>query len=218
LQGRRDEAPNQELARALAEQDDRDGIQKLVANLHHTDQDVRCDCLTRLYEVGHLKPELVADYAGEFLRLLRDRNNRMIWGAMLVLSTIAPLRADELYLHRQRIQDGMAEGSVIEVDNGVKVLAAVAAANETYRAELLPYLLQHLRTCRPKDVLRIRPPGQPICRSPAPGVGHPGGILRALALAPRAGFGPRPQRLQKPLPAGANVVPPHLPGANDAVG
>jgi hypothetical protein len=71
---------------------------------------------------------------------------------MIALSTIAPLRADELYLRRQRIQDAMAEGSVITVDNGVKILAALAAANAGYRDELFPYLLHHLETCRPKDV------------------------------------------------------------------
>ena len=151
-QGRRDEAPNRELAADLAEREDRAGIGELVANLHHADQDVRSDCIKALYEVGYLKPELVADYAGEFLRLLRDRHNRMVWGAMLALSTIAPLRADELYRHRQHIQHAMAEGSVITVDNGVKALAAVAAADDTYRAELLPYLFHHLQTCRPKDV------------------------------------------------------------------
>ncbi len=151
FQGRRDEAPNQGLARDLAEHENHDGIRELIANLHHADQDVRSDCLKALYEIGYLRPELIADYGEEFLRLLRDRNNRMVWGSMIALSTIAPLRAGELYLHRQQIQDAMAEGSVITVDNGVKVLAAVAAANEAYRAELLPYLLQHLRTCRPKD-------------------------------------------------------------------
>ena len=151
-EGRRDEAPNQELARDLAEQGNQEGIRELAANLHHADQNLRSDCLKTLYEVGYLKPELIADYAGEFVRLLRDRHNRMVWGAMLALSTIAPLRADELYLHRQRIQEALAEGSVITVDNGVKVLAAVAAADDAYRAELLPYLLQHLQTCRPKDV------------------------------------------------------------------
>jgi hypothetical protein len=151
-QGRRDEAPNRELARDLAEREDRAGIRELVANLHHTDQDVRSDCVKTLYEVGYLRPDLIAGYAGEFLRLLRDRHNRMVWGAMLALSPIAALRADELYLHRQRIQDAMAEGSVITVDNGVKVLATVAAADDTYRAELLPYLFHHLQTCRPKDV------------------------------------------------------------------
>lgn len=151
-QGRRDEALNQELARDLTERDDRDGIRELIANLRHTDQNVRSDCLKTLYEIGYLKAELIADYAEEFLQLLRDRNNRMIWGAMLALSTIAPLRADELYPQRQRIQEALTEGSVITVDNGVKVLAAVAAADDTYRVELLPYLFQHLQTCRPKDV------------------------------------------------------------------
>ena len=175
FQGRRDEAPNQELARELAEQEDREGIRELVANLHHTDQDVRSDCLKTLYEVGYLKPELVADYAVEFLRLLRDRNNRMIWGSMIALSTIAPLRADELYLHRQRIQDAMAEGSVITVDNGVKVLAAVAAADESCRAELLPHLLQHLRTCRPKDV-----PQHAEAIAPAVNAAHVDAFVAAL--------------------------------------
>lgn len=151
-QGRRDEAPNQELARELAERQDQEGIRELAANLRHADQNVRSDCLKTLYEVGYLKPELIADYTGEFVRLLRDRNNRMVWGGMIALATIAPLRPDELFQQRQCIQDAMAEGSVITVDNGVKVLAAVAAANASYRQELFPYLLRHLATCRPKDV------------------------------------------------------------------
>ena len=57
-----------------------------------------------------------------------------------------------MYPHRQRIQDALAEGSVITVDNGVKILAALAAANAGYRDELFPHLLNHLATCRPKDV------------------------------------------------------------------
>ena len=150
--GRGDEALNQQLARELVEQDDQDGIRELVANLWHGDQGVRSDCLKTLYEVGYLRPELIAEYAGEFLRLLHDRNNRMVWGGMIALATIAPVRPDELYQDRKQIQDAMAEGSVITVDNGVKVLAAIAAANASYRDDLFPYLLNHLATCRPKDV------------------------------------------------------------------
>ena len=108
-QGRRDETPNRELARDLAEREDRAGIRELVTNLHRVDRDVRSDCIKTLYEVGYLRPELIVDYAAEFLRLLADRHNRMVWGAMLALSTIAALQADELYPHRQRIQDAMAE-------------------------------------------------------------------------------------------------------------
>jgi hypothetical protein len=151
FQGRRDETPNQELARDLAEQGDREGIRELVANLHHADQNVRSDCLKTLYEVGYLKPELIADYAAEFLGLLRDRNNRMVWGGMIALGAVAPLRASDLFQQRAKIQAVMAEGSVITVDSGIKTLAALAAANAGYRDELFPYLLNHLATCRPKD-------------------------------------------------------------------
>lgn len=136
----------------MAERGDHEGIRELVANLDHADQNVRSDCLKTLYEVGYLRPELIAGYAAEFLRLLHDRNNRMVWGSMLALSTIAPLCADDLFQHHAEILAVMAEGSVITVDNGIKILATIAAANPRYRGELLPLLLHHLGTSRPKDV------------------------------------------------------------------
>jgi hypothetical protein len=46
----------------------------------------------------------------------------------------------------------MDEGSVITQDNGVKVLALVAAQGAAYSKEIFPYLLHHLETCRPQDV------------------------------------------------------------------
>jgi hypothetical protein len=46
----------------------------------------------------------------------------------------------------------MQAGSVITKDNGIKILAMVAAERETCRKRIFPDLLQHLATCRPKDV------------------------------------------------------------------
>ena len=147
-QGRRDEVPNQELARDLAEQDHADAVRELAANLWNHDRNVRSDCLKVLYEIGYLKPGLIADYYMDFLKLLGDKNNRMVWGGMIALATIAPLRADALFRERAVIQEAMAGGSVIVVDNAVKALAAVAAANDAYRQDLLPHLFHHLETCR----------------------------------------------------------------------
>jgi hypothetical protein len=152
FQGRRDEVPNQELARDLVTREDRDGIRELAAGLRHADQHVRSDCLKTLYEAGHLEPSLIADFVDDFLWLLRDRNNRMVWGAMIALATVAPVMPDALYVHREEIQAAMAGGSVITADNAVKALAATAAANDAYRADLLRDLLDHLARCRPKDV------------------------------------------------------------------
>ena len=151
-QGRRDDVPNQELARELAETRDEAAIRELVAHLQDRDRHIQSDCIKTLYEIGYLAPELIAPYAEEFLVLLRSRNNRMVWGGMIALATIAALRAPFLFDHRQEMQRAIEKGSVITVDRGIRALATVAAQDDAYRRELFPYLLEHLRACRPKDL------------------------------------------------------------------
>ncbi len=152
FQGRRDEVPNQELARELAAAKDKKGIAEIAANLWHTERAIQSDCLKVLYEIGYLEPDLIADYADDFLKLLRSRHNRLVWGGMIALSTIAALRAAKLFEHRDIIQQTMDKGSVITKDAGVAVLAAIAAQDGRYNEQIFPYLLEHLATCRPKDV------------------------------------------------------------------
>ncbi len=152
FQNRRDEVPNQELAQELAAQKDRKGIREIASNLWNENQAVQSDCLKVLYEIGYLRPELVAPYADDFLKLLHSRNNRLVWGAMIALSTVADVTADAIYPHVEEIKQVMDQGSVITQDNGVRVLALVAARNAAYGTEIFPTLLHHLETCRPKDV------------------------------------------------------------------
>jgi len=151
-QNRRDEGPNQELAKELVAQKDRKGIREIADNLWNKNSQVQSDCLKVLYEIGYLRPELVAPYTEDFLKLLRSRHNRLVWGAMLALSTVADLKADAIYPHAAEIEQVMDQGSVITRDNGVKVLALVAAQKAAYSKTIFPYLLHHLETCRPKDV------------------------------------------------------------------
>jgi hypothetical protein len=152
FQNRRDEAPNQALARDLAQAKDRKGIREIAGNLWNESPNVQSDCLKVLYEIGYLNPELIAAFAGDFLKLLESKNNRLVWGSMIALSTIAAIQADEIYPHVKEIKRAMEQGSVITVDNGVKVLAVVASTNDERRKKLFPYLMKHLETCRPKDV------------------------------------------------------------------
>jgi len=136
----------------LAELEDRDGIREIAENLQHKNKRVQSNCVKVLYEIGYLKPKLIAPYADDFLRLLQSKNNRLVWGSMIALSTIAGVAPDALYPHCAEIQRAMERGSVITVDAGVKTLALIAAANEDYRQAMLPWLLRHLQTCRPKDL------------------------------------------------------------------
>ena len=151
-QERRDEVPNQELARELAARKDRKGIREIADNLWNKNSQIQSDCLKVLYEIGYLQPELIAPYTEDFLKLLHSRNNRQVWGAMIALSTVADLRADVIYPHVAEIKQVMDQGSVITKDNGVRVLALVAAQKAAYSKNIFPVLLHHLETCRPKDV------------------------------------------------------------------
>lgn len=152
FQNRRDEVPNRELAKELAEIKDREWIQEIAENLWNDNNNVQSDCVKVLYEIGYLDPELVAGYVGDFLKLLKSKDNRLVWGGMLALSTIAGIKAEELYPHYEEITRVMEQGSVITRDNGVKILATIASRKDEYRERIFPYLLKHLETCRPKDV------------------------------------------------------------------
>ena len=149
---RRDEVPNQELARQLAESKDREGVQEIAANLWNKDQNIQSDCLKVLYETGFLDPDLIAEYYTDFLKLLRSRSNRMVWGSMIALTTIADIRPVEIDAQRTLILKTMENGSVITMDNGIKILAILAAQLPEQNAEIFACLLKHLETCRPKEV------------------------------------------------------------------
>ena len=152
FKNRRDEVPNQELARDLAAKKDLRGIDEIAQNLWNKDNGVQADCIKVLYEVGYISPALIARYAEEFVKLLKSNNNRLVWGGMIALGTVAELRADVVLDHLAEIQKAMDEGSVITMDNGVVALARAASRGDKYRKAMFPYLLKHLKTCRPKEV------------------------------------------------------------------
>ena len=152
LQGRRDEVPNQQLAEELCVTKNRAGIKEIAENLSNEDPDVQADCLKVLYEVGHRDAKLVAQYDEVFLELLQSRNNRLVWGAMIALSTVVSLRVKSIGLHVDKIIEAMKKGSVITVDNGVSVLASLASSEGGPRKKITSFLFKHLKTCRPKDV------------------------------------------------------------------
>jgi hypothetical protein len=151
-QNRRDEVPNQEVAQALAQSRNHADIHEIATNLWNIEPNIQSDCLKVLYELGYLAPELISDYVEDFLKLLRHRNNRMVWGGMIALSTVADSKAAEIFPHVDEIVQVMKMGSVITMDNGIKALALVASQKDEYRKAIFPTLLNHLKTCRPKEV------------------------------------------------------------------
>lgn len=154
FQNRRDEVPNQELAHQLAAAGDREGIREIAENLWNEEPNVQSDCLKVLYEIGYLNPSLIASYGQDFLKLLGSRNNRLVWGAMIALSTIAKIKSEDIFPHADEIIQVMAAGTVITNDAGMRTLAGIAGQKDAYRARLLPYLLERFSNSRPVDAPR----------------------------------------------------------------
>jgi hypothetical protein len=150
--GHRDEIPNQELARDLAARKDSKAVQELAENLRNKNKNIQADCIKVLYEIGSIEPKLIADYAEDFVKLIRSKNNRLVWGGMTALAEVAKAKPDVVFQYLDEIKKAKETGSVITVDNAISVLAYTAAATDKYNKAIFPYLLNHLSTCRPKEV------------------------------------------------------------------
>ena len=150
--GRNDEAPNVELAEYLCHHNDDAGIREIVGGLKGKDRAVANSCIKVLYEVGGRKPELISVYAGDFISCLHSKNNRLIWGAMTALAKIAELAPEPIYENLPAVVAAYEEGSVITVDNSISVFAGLCKSGDQYSETVLPIIINHLRTCRPKEV------------------------------------------------------------------
>jgi hypothetical protein len=154
-QNRRDEVPNQQLARKLAENKDLTGIKEIAENLWNKNQNIQSDCLKVLYEIGYLNPELIVGYSDKFAELLKSMNNRMVWGGMIALATISSYKAEVCYPHLENIIHAVEQGSLITRVNGIKILTNIVINHDDYRKRLVPYLFDFLQNCDSKYVAQF---------------------------------------------------------------
>ena len=127
---RRDEVPNQELAKEIAAKNDRKAVKELVENLNNKSKDIQHDCIKVLYEIGEHKPALIAAYTKDFIALLNSKNNRMQWGAMAALDTITLEDPKEIYSLLSKIIAAADKGSVITKDHAVNILIKLCSVKQ----------------------------------------------------------------------------------------
>lgn len=148
--GRDDEAANLDLASRLAAGDDKGAIAELIAALDTgTAANIRHDAIKTLYEIGAIKPELIAAYAQKFAALLDDASNRMVWGAMTALDAIAdvaPKAVEPLVPVMIKAADS---GTVIAKDQCIMALVKLSRAGDADK--MCPILLDRLQESAPNQ-------------------------------------------------------------------
>jgi hypothetical protein len=151
-QGRKDDVPNQQLAGEIIRLGKAGWVEQLVNHLNHVDKNIQSDCIKVLYEIGlQGSPVLISPYCNEFIDLLKSKNNRLVWGAMTALSTIASINPGCLFKRLSEIVEAIDKGSVITIDGGVGVLSQLAGFKE-YTATSFPLLLEQLKKCPVKQL------------------------------------------------------------------
>ncbi len=143
--------PNKKLACSIAESGNSEAVKELVENLKNKNKTIQSDCIDTLYEVGYRNPELIADYFDEFLQLLKSKNNRLVWGGMIALATIADLKHKELFNVLDIIMQTVDNGSVITIDNGVNILIKLTKY-PNYFNTTNPLLMEQLLKCPIKQL------------------------------------------------------------------
>lgn len=162
--GRRDEVPNQELARQIAQSRDAEAIRELVDHLSDKSKDIRYDCIKVLYEAGRIHPDLIVDHARKFIPLLQSKDNRMQWGAMTALAEIVREKPDGIFEHLPAILDAAAKGSVITKDQAVQVLVHLCK-NEDTAAQAFPLLIEQLAGAATNQLPMYAEQAAPVVRA-----------------------------------------------------
>ncbi len=150
-QGLKGNEANIALARQISLTDNKNAVKELVDNLDNEDKNIQSDCIKTLYELGYLKPELIADYHAEFIKLLTNKNNRLVWGGMISLATIVDLRHKEIFTSLKEIMETVNNGSVITIDNGVEILSKLNKYDKYFNTTD-PLLIDQLWECPIKQL------------------------------------------------------------------
>lgn len=141
--GRRDEVPNQELAKQIVNKKDKSAVKDLADNLDNKSKDIQNDCIKVLYEIGEQNPVLIADYAKVFVGLLDHKNNRLQWGAMTAIHTITLESPAIIYAALPKIVAAADKGSVITKDYAVNILIKLCSLKQ-YAEKTFPLLIEQL--------------------------------------------------------------------------
>ncbi len=149
--GQKGNAANIALAKAIAEAENRNAIKELVENLKNKDKKIQADCIKTLYETAYIKPDLISEYYTEFLSLLSNKNNRLVWGGMIALATITDLKSKELFESIDLISNTVNKGSVITVDSGIEMFAKLNKYSE-YQDKIENLLTDQLWKCPSKQL------------------------------------------------------------------
>jgi len=123
--GERVQTSNIDLASAIVAARDTKAVEELIAILASGKTAQQGDVIKVLYEIGERSATLIAPYLDVFATLLQSKNQRLVWGSMCALDTIAAKNPKALAPHIDAVLRAAKGESVIARDHAVAILASL---------------------------------------------------------------------------------------------
>ncbi len=149
-QNDRSEESNKRLASRIAKENLQDAITEISTYLFDKNKTIASDCIAVLYHVGYEKPEMIFDLTDDFHKLLTHKNNRMVWGGMIALSTISEVEPNIVEKYIKDILLTFEKGSLISQVWAYKTIANISRQDASYET-YIPFLLDVLEKTRAVD-------------------------------------------------------------------
>ncbi len=146
----RSEDSNKKLASRIVDENLNDAVNEIATYLFDKNKTIASDCIAVLYHVGYEKPEMIYKLTEVFFNLLSNRNNRMVWGAMIALTTISTIAPKEIHSNIEKIYKAFNEGSLITQIWAYKSIVNISS-NPSYYDIYIDFLLDVLEKTRPVD-------------------------------------------------------------------
>jgi len=144
-QGRRDEELNVKLAEKVVEYQDKKALKELFELLTSKDRKLANDAIKVIYEIGYRQAKMVTPFLETLVELLGSKVNRLQWGSMTAISTVAADSPKKVYPYLTKIVMAMEAGSVITKDHGVKTLVQLSSL-KAHREDVITLLMEFIQS------------------------------------------------------------------------
>jgi hypothetical protein len=143
--GRRDEAPNIALAEELYRDHSPAGIAFVADILETGNREKQSDAIKVLYDIGARDPHLIVPHTQCFLKHIRSRNNRLVWGALTALAEICEIEPGSIGANLDAILAAADSGSVIAKDQAIQILITLKS-DPDYAQTATGHLFERLQS------------------------------------------------------------------------
>lgn len=148
---RNDEAPNIALAVEIAANKDPTTVAALVDILSTGKKPARHDTIKVLYEIGTREPDLIAPHIDDIASHLTSKDNRMVWGALTALDSVAKTHSEAIAPLLATILEAADHGSVIAKDKAMSILLSLSQI-PTHQEHALKTFDARLRNAAPNQL------------------------------------------------------------------